>query len=346
MANYIPEKIVILRKQVNADITQGLIVPDCGNIVKFNSRLKTARINIAYYSTNNMLSEMTSDNKPLTGYSVVDVNSKYSSSDVYWGVLSPDGYRIDISSKNFNHLLENTDIKRTIIQEPLVWIRCGQSNFLTTTETTEYKTALSIKQMNTSLPFSSVKVGNKISSKSFMDVIYCGVTYILDIAKLFNSSGSTPAKKQYSFLSCSNTDYDGIVYSRSTPVADIFSIDTNLYPHPTTPTHFNSWSIISDIQFNSKRVSIELKKCSNINSLHGVYKFVVKHANGLDYVLRDDTNSVSYFRDKNPNTLKDINGLDIPSFTHERTYSRLKKSDIIEIFEVEYKAIPKETKNG
>lgn len=341
MARYIPENILILRRQVTSDIIQGLIVPDCGDAAKFSEHIKSGRSKMQTYYHNSNLPDLTSDNKPKSGYSVVDVNSKYSSSDVYWGVLSPDGYRIDISSKNFNHLLENTDIHKTVIQEELVWIRIDQTNFLTTTETDEYKTAISVKQLNTSIPFTDVKVGNKFSTKNYKNLIFCGSVNYISKHDLFNTYAKKASQKRYVFEFVE----DGAVFTRATPFKDVFEIDNTIHPFNCDETKkltsSNDSMITSPNTFSSSSIDIEVKPCTTMDPNKGSYDYIIRYnTDRLAYVNSHKTSkngtTIHYFEANGISKLTDKNGVAIPSMFHQRNTSSIHLSSIDELYEVTF----------
>lgn len=85
------------------------------------------------------------DNIPLTGFKIVDVVSRYSTSNKWYRILDPRGFELEISADNLLNICINSKINNGLIEDECVW---GKNNSaeLILTSSEQYKTYCELKE--------------------------------------------------------------------------------------------------------------------------------------------------------------------------------------------------------
>lgn len=85
------------------------------------------------------------DNIPLTGFKIVDVVSRYSTSNKWYRILDPRGFELEISADNLLNICINSKVNNGLIEDECVW---GKNNSaeLILTSSEQYKTYCELKE--------------------------------------------------------------------------------------------------------------------------------------------------------------------------------------------------------
>lgn len=119
------------------------------------------------------------DNKPMTGFQIVDWGRRWSTDNKVARIVDPRGYELEIYIPNLMHLILNCTIDKGMIAEELVWLRDGANNRLYPSDSKEY---LEAKAMADKLVASGGKivqprheVGDVVRDKWNNEMIYLGM---------------------------------------------------------------------------------------------------------------------------------------------------------------------------
>ena len=85
------------------------------------------------------------DNIPLTGFKIVDVVSRYSTSNKWYRILDPRGFELEISADNLLNICINSKVNNGLIEDECVW---GKNNSaeLILTSSEQYKIHCELKE--------------------------------------------------------------------------------------------------------------------------------------------------------------------------------------------------------
>lgn len=85
------------------------------------------------------------DNIPLTGFKIVDVVSRYSTSNKWYRILDPRGFELEISADNLLNICINSKVNNGLIEDECVW---GKNNSaeLILTSSEQYKSYCDLKE--------------------------------------------------------------------------------------------------------------------------------------------------------------------------------------------------------
>lgn len=84
----------------------------------------------------------TVDNKPMTGFKVVDFAERYSTSNKLARIYDPNGYELEISIPNLIDIMLHSSIVKGEIMCECIWGRADGNNWLLPTDIDAYKSAL------------------------------------------------------------------------------------------------------------------------------------------------------------------------------------------------------------
>lgn len=111
----IPEKFYVSRNYRSTEEVLGfMVVADAEHTKAFEKKKATAD-----RWSNGKLPAIYVDNKPKTGFQIVTNVSRYSTSNVVWRVLHPEGFEFEITSHNFCDLIQTSTVIDGAIQEEL-----------------------------------------------------------------------------------------------------------------------------------------------------------------------------------------------------------------------------------
>lgn len=111
-------------------------------------------------------------NNPTSGFKIIGITT---GSHFMWGIIDPRGYCIEITTKNMDLIVKNSDITSMEIQSECVWASSNNSPFLVPVTTEEYKKARKATQIaRSSASKNDVKPGNTIILKNGSTGTYYG----------------------------------------------------------------------------------------------------------------------------------------------------------------------------
>lgn len=112
-------------------------------------------------------------NKPLSGFKIKQV-SIYKSADL-WRIEDPRGFETEVPSSNLLDIINYCTIENGEILEPCIWARSGAINVLLTTNSPEYKLAVSnTDAASKKASWRDVKIGNEVILQNNIKGIYLG----------------------------------------------------------------------------------------------------------------------------------------------------------------------------
>lgn len=164
------------------------------------------------------------DNKPMTGFKVshsVNHSSSWASCKDKWRILDPRGFELEITSGNFERVLEYTDILKGEIQGECIWARLGSNNILVPVGTDIYRNAMdNTAREGSKVSLKELRPGYKVTLKNGQVGIYMGLFHIVQNSyygadTAFNYKVS--AKKRHVFM---NEDKSGFFFF-ATPVLSL-----------------------------------------------------------------------------------------------------------------------------
>lgn len=119
------------------------------------------------------------ENKYASGFKILH-DVKRNTENVVWRILDPNGYELELSSPNVEHIIQTCTITKGLIKEKLLWARNKAQNYLLP-EGSEYaKTAVRLSDSNaTKIDVNDIRVGETVYLANEKTGIYVGVFYIL-----------------------------------------------------------------------------------------------------------------------------------------------------------------------
>lgn len=146
-----------------------------GNMVLFDEREKDNKSitsKIKQIASKDNVVKLEVKNNPTSGFKIIGITSR---SHFMWGVIDPRGYCIEITTKNMELIVKNSDIVDMEIQAECVWASSNNSPFLVPATTEEYKKAQKATQIaRSSVSKKDVKPGNTIILKNGSTGVYYG----------------------------------------------------------------------------------------------------------------------------------------------------------------------------
>lgn len=123
------------------------------------------------------------ENKPMTGFKVshsVNHSSSWNSCKDKWRILDPRGFELEITSGNFERVLEFTDILRGEIQGECIWARLAGINILVPVGTDIYRNAMdNTAREGSKVSLKELRPGYKVTLKNGDEGIYMGYFHIV-----------------------------------------------------------------------------------------------------------------------------------------------------------------------
>lgn len=200
------------------------------------------------------------DNPPLSGFTFVDVVSRYRTKNKLMRVFDPRGFIVEVSIDILLEIMQSATIKNGIIQEKCFWARKGAENILIPENTPLHEQYLSETVLSKAANISTknLKVGGLYINKDGKKYFYLGKL----VLKVDKENTSSTAFTKYSDLV--KNKYEFYVFANLSINAE--NVDTNylVVQHPTMKeedtTQFKN-EIYSQIEktYNAYEIAEQIK---------------------------------------------------------------------------------------
>jgi len=84
-------------------------------------------------------------NDPIEGFVVLKSVSRYSTSNVFFRIMDPRGFELEISSPNLMDIINKSEIDKGLVKGKMVWLRDGAQNYLVHEDDERYLKAIAPK---------------------------------------------------------------------------------------------------------------------------------------------------------------------------------------------------------
>lgn len=169
------------------------------------------------------------DNPPLSGFTFVDVVSRYRTKNKLMRVFDPRGFIVEVSIDILLEIMQSATIKNGVIQEKCFWARKGAENILIPENTPLHEQYLSETVLSKAANISTknLKVGGLYINKDGKKYFYLGKL----VLKVDEENTSSTAFTEYSDLV--KNKYEFYVFANLSINAE--NVDTNylVVQHPT-----------------------------------------------------------------------------------------------------------------
>lgn len=169
------------------------------------------------------------DNPPLSGFTFVDVVSRYRTKNKLMRVFDPRGFIVEVSIDILLEIMQSATIKNGIIQEKCFWARKGAENILIPENTPLHEQYLSetVYAKAANISTKNLKVGGLYINKNGKKYFYLGKL----VLKVDEENTSSTAFTKYSDLV--KNKYEFYVFANLSINAE--NVDTNylVVQHPT-----------------------------------------------------------------------------------------------------------------
>lgn len=216
----IPEKFYVTRVYRSAEEMLGwMVVADNEETKKFKQTKERAdRWATPYHhSEQKAMEPIYVDNEPRTGFRMVTNVSRYSTSNVVWRIMHPEGFEFEITSDNLCDLLETNTIVEGEFQDPLFFthnkklVNEKTKLFADLIAREEHKKEQkkNVQEVEVgdilTFPLEQTTSGNTSHQQSpeSVTVVYCGKYHAINVSK--NDSSEFTSKSSLKFV-VKNTD--------------------------------------------------------------------------------------------------------------------------------------------
>lgn len=169
------------------------------------------------------------DNPPLSGFTFVDVVSRYRTKNKLMRVFDPRGFIVEVSIDILLEIMQSATIKNGVIQEKCFWARKGTENILIPENTPLHEQYLSetVYAKAANISTKKLKVGGLYINKDGKKYFYLGKL----VLKVDEENTSSTAFTKYSDLV--KNKYEFYVFANLSINAE--NVDTNylVVQHPT-----------------------------------------------------------------------------------------------------------------
>lgn len=126
------------------------------------------------------------DNEPMSGFRILNCHQGRAGGDT-WRIEDPRGFELEVSGTNVIKLLKTSTVQNGEILDPCIWARNGSVNVLLSTESDEFKQAVSntIAAKNKA-SWRDVKPGNRIVLQNNLRGVFLGKMWLISYG-LFRS---------------------------------------------------------------------------------------------------------------------------------------------------------------
>lgn len=210
-----------------------------------------------WYGSNKMCNL---DNPPLSGFTFVDVVSRYRTKNKLMRVFDPRGFIVEVSIDILLEIMQSATIKNGVIQEKYFWARKGAENILIPENTPLHEQYLSetVYAKAANISTKNLKVGGLYINKDGKKYFYLGKL----VLKVDEENTSSTAFTEYSDLV--KNKYEFYVFANLSINAE--NVDTNylVVQHPTMKeedtTQFKN-EIYSQIEktYNAYEIAEQIK---------------------------------------------------------------------------------------
>lgn len=200
------------------------------------------------------------DNPPLSGFTFVDVVSRYRTKNKLMRVFDPRGFIVEVSIDILLEIMQSATIKNGVIQEKCFWARKGTENILIPENTPLHEQYLSetVYAKAANISTKKLKVGGLYINKDGKKYFYLGKL----VLKVDEENTSSTAFTKYSDLV--KNKYEFYVFANLSINAE--NVDTNylVVQHPTMKeedtTQFKN-EIYSQIEktYNAYEIAEQIK---------------------------------------------------------------------------------------
>lgn len=200
------------------------------------------------------------DNPPLSGFTFVDVVSRYRTKNKLMRVFDPRGFIVEVSIDILLEIMQSATIKNGVIQEKCFWARKGAENILIPENTLLHEQCLSetVYAKAANISTKNLKVGGLYINKDGKKYFYLGKL----VLKVDEENTSSTAFTKYSDLV--KNKYEFYVFANLSINAE--NVDTNylVVQHPTMKeedtTQFKN-EIYSQIEktYNAYEIAEQIK---------------------------------------------------------------------------------------
>lgn len=161
------------------------------------------------------------DNPPLSGFTFVDVVSRYRTKNKLMRVFDPRGFIVEVSIDILLEIMQSATIKNGVIQEKCFWARKGAENILIPENTPLYEQYLSetVYAKAANISTKNLKVGGLYINKDGKKYFYLGKL----VLKVDEENTSSTAFTKYSDLV--KNKYEFYVFTNLSINAE--NVDTN-----------------------------------------------------------------------------------------------------------------------
>lgn len=179
MSTKIPEKFYVSRVYRSVEEILGFMVVADNESTKAFQKAKD-RADRWTRSNTNQLTAIYVDNKPRSGYRLVTNVSRYSTSNVVWRIMHPEGFEFEITSDNMCDLLETNTIVEGEFQDELFFTHNRKlvnkkTKLFAEMIRQEEKKKATIEKVKVLEPGSLISVPKQYSNKQAPDkYVYCG----------------------------------------------------------------------------------------------------------------------------------------------------------------------------
>jgi len=208
----IPEKFYVTRVYRSAEEMLGwMVVADNEETKKFKqSKEKADRWATPYHnSTQKAMEPIYVDNEPRTGFRMVTNVSRYSTSNVVWRIMHPEGFEFEITSDNLCDLLETNTIIEGEFQDALFFthnkklVNEKTKLFADLIAREEHKKEQqkNAKEVEVgdilTIPLEQTTYNNTPQGPDSLTVVYCGKYHAINVSKNDRSEFTTKSSLKF-----------------------------------------------------------------------------------------------------------------------------------------------------
>lgn len=200
------------------------------------------------------------DNPPLSGFTFVDVVSRYRTKNKLMRVFDPRGFIVEVSIDILLEIMQSATIKNGVIQEKCFWARKGAENILIPENTLLHEQYLSetVYAKAANISTKNLKVGGLYINKDGKKYFYLGKL----VLKVDEENTSSTAFTKYSDLV--KNKYEFYVFANLSINAENVNTNYLVVQHPTMKeedtTQFKN-EIYSQIEktYNAYEIAEQIK---------------------------------------------------------------------------------------
>lgn len=197
---FIPKKFYVTRKMESAENVLGFMQPAHkeGFTKRKESADKWAASNYGrgQYST---FDPIEIENVPLAGFALVEFTRRYTTSNVVWRLIHPEGFEFEITSENFDYLIRNTTIQKGVIMDMCAFVRDG-GNVLLPVSCDRFKNTKTEETYFTKVAKKDLSIGDIVTLQGdTTEYVYYGAYHMMSVDNMIETDNhrndKSPASK-------------------------------------------------------------------------------------------------------------------------------------------------------